>query len=131
MTGINAGVMTVSAAAGDWASLAAGSEPGGGLSGGLRRPGVGNPWDGDAETTTEGLGGGMDGELIGCCPQVELAAGGVALEAAVAIAYQIGPELAALAAPGLVDRARAAEPAAVTARGDEAQQRQDLLDGDL
>ena len=73
----------------------------------------------------------MHGEVTGGRPQIKLTAGGVALEAAVAIGYQIDPELAALAADGLVDRARATEPTAVAASGNEAQQRQDLVDGDL
>ena len=64
-------------------------------------------------------------------PQVELASGGMALEAAVAMRRQIDPEVAALGTVGLVDRARAAEPTAVAATGDEAQERQDLLDRDL
>ena len=68
---------------------------------------------------------------MGRGPQIELASGRVALEAAVAIGRQINPEFAALGTAGLVDRTRAAEPTAVVATGDEAQERQDLLDGDL
>jgi hypothetical protein len=55
----------------------------------------------------------------------------MALEAAVTIRRQIDPDVAALAAAGLVYRARAAEPTAVVATGDEAQERQDLLDRNL
>jgi len=64
-------------------------------------------------------------------PQVELTSGGMALEAAVAVSRQIDPEVAALAVAGLVYRARAAEPMAIAMTGDEAQERQDLLDRDL
>jgi len=68
---------------------------------------------------------------MSCRPQVELASGGMALEAAVAVSRQIDPELTALAAAGLVDWAWATKPAAIVVRGDEAQERQDLLDRDL
>ena len=68
---------------------------------------------------------------MGGCPQVELASGGMALEAAVAIRRQIDPEVTALAAAGSVYRARAAEIMAIAATGDEAQECQDLPDGDL
>ena len=87
--------------------------------------------DGDTEASAEIFGCGMYGELMDGRPQVELAAGGVTLEAAVAMSRQIDPEVAALATAGLVYRARAAEPMAVAATGDEAQERQNLLDRDL
>jgi hypothetical protein len=62
----------------------------------------------------------MDGELLGCRPQVELASGGMALEAAVAMGRQIHPELTAFGTTGLVYGTRAAEPTTVAATGDEA-----------
>ena len=80
---------------------------------------------------TEFFGCGMSGETTGRCPQVELASGGMALEAAVAIRRQIDPEVAALRTAGLVDRARATEPMAIAATGHEAQKCQDLPHGNL
>ena len=53
---------------------------------------------GDAETEAKIFSGGMHEEVTGGRPQIELAAGGVALEAAIPIGYQIDPELAALTA---------------------------------
>jgi hypothetical protein len=73
----------------------------------------------------------MDGELLGRRPQVELASGRMALEAAVALGRQIHPELTALGTTGLVYGTRAAERTAVAAAGDETQERQDLFDRDL
>jgi hypothetical protein len=64
-------------------------------------------------------------------PEVELASGRMALEAAVAVRFQIGPELAALGMLGAMDRARTTQPSAVAATGHKAYQQQDLHDGDL
>jgi hypothetical protein len=50
----------------------------------------------------EVFGGGVDGEVLCRRPQVELASGGMALEAAVAMGRQIDPELTTLGATGLV-----------------------------
>jgi hypothetical protein len=77
------------------------------------------------------FGRGMDRKVLCCRPQVELASGGMALEAAVAMGRQIDPKVTALRMARLVDGARAAEPTAVAATWDEAQERQDLLDRDL
>ena len=121
----------MSAAAGNWASVAARTEPATCLSGGPWRPRGCEPRDRDTKASAEVFGCGMHGEVMGGRPQVELASGGMALEAAVAMRRQIGPEVAALRTAGLVYRARATEPTAVAATGDEAQERQDLLDRDL
>lgn len=79
----------------------------------------------------EVFGCGMDGEVMNRYPQVKLASGRMALEAAVTIRRQIDPEVATLGIIGLMDRARAAKRTAVAATGDEAQERQDLCDRDL
>jgi hypothetical protein len=48
---------------------------------------------------TKVFGCGVDGEMMDRSPQVELASGGMALEAAVAMGLQINPELMALGMP--------------------------------
>jgi hypothetical protein len=68
---------------------------------------------------------------MGRRPEIELASGGMALEAAVAVSLQIDPELAALGMPGSMNRARTTQPTAVAATGDKAYEQQDLLDRDL
>ena len=110
--------------------VAARTEPVKYLPGGPGRPRGCKPRDRDAEASAEVFGRGMDWEVLGRRPQVELASGGMALEAAVAMGGQIDPEVTALGMARLVDGARAAEPMAVAATWDEAQERQDLLDRD-
>lgn len=111
--------------------MAARTEPATCLAGGSWGPARFEPRDFETETVAEILGCGMDGEVMGRRPEVELASCRVAFEAAVAIGRQVHPEVTALGMAGLVDRARAAEPLVITATGYEAQERQDLPDRDL
>ncbi len=59
-------------------------------------PRGGEARDRDAKASAEVFGCGMHGEVMDGRPQVELAAGGMALEAAVTMRRQIDPEVAAL-----------------------------------
>jgi hypothetical protein len=79
----------------------------------------------------EVYGCGVDGEMMDRRPEVELASGRMALEAAVAVSFQIGPELTASGMPAAMDRARTTQPSAVAATGHIAYEQQDLLDRDL
>lgn len=89
------------------------------------------PRDHHAQVVTEIFGCGVNGEMVDGGPEVELASGGMAFEAAVAVSLQIDPELAASGVRGAMDRARTTQPSAVAATGHKAYQQQDLLDGDL
>ena len=80
---------------------------------------------------TEIPGGGVDAQTVDGSPQVELGSGGVAAEAAVAMAAEMDREDPASRSGVTMDRAWAAEARTLRARGHEAHQVQHLLDGDL
>jgi hypothetical protein len=70
---------------------------------------------------------GMDGEVMDGSPQIELASGGMALEAAIAMGRQINPEVAAVGTAGLVYGTGTAKPRAVSATWGESQESQYLF----
>ena len=65
----------------------------------------------------------MHGEPVNGRPQIELASGRVAFEAAVAMGRQINPEVAALPTAGSVYWTWATKPRAIAARGREVEER--------